>query len=106
MTLNSSPESTDAIPNATRGNHETMMMAARNGGTDARRWMLSGGSETRDSYNGPNGRIAQLGDVPKSHWEFLSERLALFGWIIFQLTSDCFRCLQHQHRRTNNFRDA
>lgn len=58
-----------------RGNHEIMMMAARNGVTDARRWMLSGGSETLDSYNGPNGRIAQLGDVPKKHWEFLSERL-------------------------------
>lgn len=58
-----------------RGNHEIMMIAAREGVTDARRWMLSGGSETLDSYNGINGGIAQLADVPRRHWEFLCERL-------------------------------
>jgi serine/threonine protein phosphatase 1 len=51
------------------------MLAARNGLTDARRWMLSGGSETLDSYNGPDGRVAQLCDVEKNHWTFLVERL-------------------------------
>jgi serine/threonine protein phosphatase 1 len=58
-----------------RGNHETMMMAARNGMVDARRWMLSGGSETLDSYKGRNGKIAQLEDIPKKHWDFLCQRL-------------------------------
>ncbi len=57
------------------GNHETMMIASRNGLTDARRWMLSGGSEALDSYNGPKGGVAQLSDVPKRHWEFLCNRL-------------------------------
>jgi serine/threonine protein phosphatase 1 len=37
--------------------------------------MLSGGSETLDSYNGPKGAVAQLSDVPKRHWEFLCDRL-------------------------------
>lgn len=65
--------STRLIP--LRGNHETMMIEARNGMPDSRTWMLAGGSETLDSYNGTNGRIAQLTDVPKRHWEFLSNKL-------------------------------
>jgi serine/threonine protein phosphatase 1 len=58
-----------------RGNHETMMIEARDGLLNARRWMISGGSETLDSYNGPDGQVAQIADIPKRHWRFLCERL-------------------------------
>lgn len=68
------------LENSTRlitlaGNHETMMLNAKNSLSDARRWMLSGGSETLDSYNGANGKIANLEDIPKRHWQFLSNQL-------------------------------
>lgn len=58
-----------------RGNHESMMLAARENFYQARRWMISGGDATLDSYNGPGGVVAQLTDIPKDHWSFLHNRL-------------------------------
>lgn len=55
-----------------RGNHELMMLRARNGWQDARYWMHFGGAETLDSYN-PPGRAASLDDIPEAHWYFLEE---------------------------------
>lgn len=58
-----------------RGNHELMMIAARENFYQARRWMISGGAATLDSYNGSGGSVAQLSDVPAEHWKFLTHRL-------------------------------
>ena len=53
-----------------RGNHEVMMLAAREGWNDYRFWMTFGGVEALESYAGPDG-VATLDDVPESHWHFL-----------------------------------
>lgn len=58
-----------------RGNHECMMLLARSSLYDARRWMVAGGAETLDSYNGKHGKVANLEDIPVQHWEFISDRL-------------------------------
>ena len=55
-----------------RGNHELMMMAARDGRDDLRMWLSVGGAEALASY-GTAGR-ATLADVPEEHWTFLEER--------------------------------
>lgn len=55
-----------------RGNHELMMLRARDGWQDSRFWMTFGGAETLDSYD-PPGRAANLDDVPELHWYFLEE---------------------------------
>ena len=55
-----------------RGNHELMMMAARNGRDDLRMWLSVGGAQALASY-GRGGR-ATLDDVPAEHWTFLEER--------------------------------
>lgn len=57
---------------ALRGNHELMMLRARDGWESARFWMNFGGAETLDSYD-PPGRAALLDDVPELHWLFLEE---------------------------------
>ncbi|MEM1208610.1 MAG: metallophosphoesterase family protein [Planctomycetota bacterium] len=56
-----------------RGNHEAMMLAAHRGIDFARRWMLSGGDDTLDSYDGLKGAVAQLEDLPEDHWRFLND---------------------------------
>lgn len=55
-----------------RGNHEWMMLRARDDAEEFRRWIESGGDATLDSYAGfePGGRLA---DVPDSHWRFLEK---------------------------------
>ncbi len=58
---------------ALRGNHDVMMVNARDG-HDARMWLGCGGKQTLESYgvrvrNKPHGFDA----VPKSHWKFLDE---------------------------------
>ncbi len=55
-----------------RGNHEQMMMHARNGRDDLRMWLAVGGLQALASY-GSGGR-ATLADVPDEHWTFLEER--------------------------------
>ena len=55
---------------ALRGNHDMMMLEARNGGASLHEWLLCGGCTTLDSYG--NHQIdGMLGDVPVAHWEFL-----------------------------------
>jgi Calcineurin-like phosphoesterase len=53
-----------------RGNHEIMMLGARNGRDDFRFWFACGGAEAMESYARPNG-IVTLDDIPGSHWQLL-----------------------------------
>ena len=55
------------------GNHEEMMLGAREGRDNFRFWMQFGGDAALDSY-GP-GRAMNL--VPREHWDFL-KRLRLY----------------------------
>lgn len=48
-----------------RGNHEVMMLAARDTPKQADFWWRCGGKETLASYG------ESLADVPQEHWEFL-----------------------------------
>jgi serine/threonine protein phosphatase 1 len=53
-----------------RGNHEIMMLDARDDETHLRRWLRAGGRETLESYS-PRGDGGRLTDVPDVHWDFL-----------------------------------
>jgi Calcineurin-like phosphoesterase len=56
---------------ALRGNHEVMMLGARDGGSsDMRFWLNFGGIDTLESY-APVGQMASLAEVPATHWHFL-----------------------------------
>lgn len=57
---------------ALRGNHEVMMLRARNDRAFLPKWLTYGGAEALDSYG-----AATFGDIPASHWEFL-ESTALY----------------------------
>jgi serine/threonine protein phosphatase 1 len=55
-----------------RGNHEQMMVEARDGGrSDLKMWLGVGGMQALQSY----GVVATLADVPRSHWDFLENDL-------------------------------
>lgn len=59
-----------------RGNHDIMMVAAREGGeTDYRRWFGVGGDRTLASYSPVEGDPGEVSDIPDAHWEFLENRL-------------------------------
>src|SRR6188768_3456861 len=47
-----------------RGNHEVMMVAARNGSSDQKMWLGVGGLQTLGSYGASPGRSGSLKDVP------------------------------------------
>lgn len=53
-----------------RGNHELMMLRARDDAQSLREWTLAGGDTTLASY-APSSRTGKLADVPAAHWEFL-----------------------------------
>lgn len=53
---------------ALRGNHELMMLDARNGGGSMSMWLMCGGDETLASYG-----AAAFKNVPEAHWAFLDE---------------------------------
>jgi serine/threonine protein phosphatase 1 len=55
---------------ALRGNHDIMMLEARNGGEAYKRWLKEGGTATLKSYS-PFDDAGRLSDVPDEHWEFL-----------------------------------
>ncbi len=58
-----------------RGNHELMMLAARDGDRGATAdWLGVGGVQTLGSY-GAGGRSGTLADVPAEHWAFLEYNL-------------------------------
>lgn len=59
---------------ALRGNHDIMMLAARDGGEPLERWIKDGGDATLRSYS-PFDDTGQLSDVPDEHWEFLQNDL-------------------------------
>lgn len=55
---------------ALRGNHELMMLRARDDAPSLRNWILAGGDTTLASY-APSTKIGELEDVPAAHWDFL-----------------------------------
>jgi serine/threonine protein phosphatase 1 len=59
------------------GNHELMMLRAREDKDQLRDWLGYGGDKTLASYRS-DGRQGELEDVPESHWEFL--KLHLHDW--------------------------
>jgi serine/threonine protein phosphatase 1 len=62
---------------ALRGNHEIMMLLAREGGEAFKRWVECGGDATLASYS-PFDDGGRLVDVPDPHWEFMEKQL--HGW--------------------------
>lgn len=54
-----------------RGNHDQMMVDARDGRLTLGNWLMMGGRETLASYP-PNGTFD---DVPPAHWKFLEKDL-------------------------------
>lgn len=59
-----------------KGNHEEMMLDARNGGrAENKMWLGVGGLQTLGSYGRFPGRSGTLEDIPESHWDFLENDL-------------------------------
>jgi serine/threonine protein phosphatase 1 len=59
-----------------RGNHEIMMLEARDGGRSERQmWLSVGGVQALGSYGPALGVSGTLADVPPGHWEFLEHEL-------------------------------
>ncbi|HEX4132055.1 MAG TPA: metallophosphoesterase family protein [Pirellulales bacterium] len=58
---------------ALRGNHEEMMLDARDDLGLLGAWLQYGGQDTLDSY-GTAERAAGLDDVPEAHWTFLEQQ--------------------------------
>lgn len=61
-----------------RGNHEAMMLMARDNQSAQKAWMSSGvgGIETLFSY-GMSGMPGRIVDVPESHWFFMTNQTKL-----------------------------
>jgi serine/threonine protein phosphatase 1 len=57
---------------ALRGNHELMMLQARDNEDAFQNWIECGGDATLASYS-PFGDAGRLVDVPDAHWQFLEE---------------------------------
>ncbi|MBY0229635.1 MAG: serine/threonine protein phosphatase [Gemmataceae bacterium] len=55
---------------ALRGNHEAMMLGAREDDEHRLEWLLCGGDATLVSYS-PSGDEGSLDHVPDAHWDFL-----------------------------------
>jgi serine/threonine protein phosphatase 1 len=62
---------------ALRGNHEEMMLAAREGDAQMYLWRNCGGDATLMSYC-PFDDNGSLADVPDEHWDFLERRCVDF----------------------------
>ena len=58
-----------------RGNHEIMMLAAREDASEQKMWLGVGGLQTLGSYGTAPGRTGSLADVPREHWNFLRDEL-------------------------------
>jgi serine/threonine protein phosphatase 1 len=50
-----------------RGNHELMILAARENAADRSFWLQCGGREALESY----GPAATIEDIPEAHWQFI-----------------------------------
>ncbi len=59
---------------ALRGNHEIMMLDARDNKEAYRQWLNVGGSATLKSYS-PFDDEGKLTDIPGHHWQFLENNL-------------------------------
>jgi serine/threonine protein phosphatase 1 len=57
---------------ALMGNHEQMMLTARDSHDRFSDWLRNGGDQTLRSYAGVRGTLR---DVPADHWQFMSEKL-------------------------------
>src|SRR2546422_447465 len=57
---------------ALRGNHEEMMLRARESDERLRDWLDCGGKQALASYS-PLGDGGKLVDVPDEHWQFLEK---------------------------------
>jgi serine/threonine protein phosphatase 1 len=57
------------------GNHEEMMLEARNDPDRLMEWLLNGGDATLFSYGGKHGKFS---DVPANHWHFLENNLVSY----------------------------
>jgi serine/threonine protein phosphatase 1 len=57
------------------GNHEQMMLAARNGHDKFSDWLRNGGDATLRSYAGAR---ATLNDIAPEHWQFLEHELVSY----------------------------
>jgi serine/threonine protein phosphatase 1 len=57
-----------------RGNHELMMLRARDSKDDRRCWLSVGGAQCLASYGNAPGLSGTLADVPAEHWRFLEEQ--------------------------------
>ena len=62
---------------ALRGNHELMMLEARQSDQAFKVWLRSGGDATLASY-ARSGGGADLSDIPELHWRFLEDDIR--GW--------------------------
>lgn len=56
-----------------RGNHEQMMIDARNSNNSFNYWMTNGGIETMKSYNLPV-EFDAVSRIPKAHWDFINNQ--------------------------------
>ena len=54
-----------------RGNHEIMLLEAREGNDELRFWLKFGGSEALASYS--DSPDVGLADIPHSHWRFIEK---------------------------------
>src|SRR3982750_2385602 len=55
-----------------RGNHELMLLQAREGRENEFLWRQVGGAEALDSYAPPD-RLGRLADIPPAHWQFFAQ---------------------------------
>lgn len=58
-----------------RGNHDIMMVNARENDSEYRKWIDVGGDATLRSYAPFEGDKGSLVDIPDAHWDFLTNRL-------------------------------
>jgi len=61
-----------------RGNHDVMMLNARDDNADLSKWLDVGGDRTLKSYSLDNGGNGKLADVPDRHWDWLNNDLIRF----------------------------
>lgn len=59
------------------GNHELMMLAARNSKPHHEEWLACGGDAALRSY-GRYLRMGTLQNVPKSHWDFINKKCRFY----------------------------
>jgi serine/threonine protein phosphatase 1 len=64
---------------AITGNHEQMMLEARDDAERLDRFVQCGGRQTLASYGQPRGSAGSLDDVPPAHWDFI-ERACRDGY--------------------------